>query len=530
MSERNKAVKERYSKSLLLFGTALAGLLFDTSAGAASPSATGTSTKKRSSHAVAAHTTSSSVSARKDHTSPRKKRSTGPLLSKDSEEVNVSTRRVASHGAEVTVSRKVMDRFVEGSNPMQILAQTTPGANFASTDAFGLDTYGNTFYVRGFTQMQIGATLDGIPMGTQGFANYNGVSITQAMIQDDIASMSMSQGAGALDSFSAQNLGGAMTYVTSDPKDKAGGKISQTFGSYNAFRTYGRVDSGILNSTGTKFYASFARTKTDMWKGQGYQSELQADAKLVQPLGDRGKISAFFGYGNFAQGNYLAMTKNMWEKMGRNSTYLKPDYEKAKQWAYYAQYTSDVPPGYEGVLSNDEIGNYAWDASQLQRTYVSSVNMHYDLFKNVQSDTVAYGNVNSGLYGGTNNFITSPSYGVPSLNADGSVSGVPMALSMAHAAMRRLGFTQKFTIEAPHHNKIETGLWYENNQWVYNQRLYEDGLTSGHNWLSDFKDGTGHTWFENTFNTNTFQFFLQDRWTIIPGMTLLAGFKSLTQT
>ncbi|GAL98941.1 hypothetical protein AA0312_1086 [Acetobacter tropicalis NRIC 0312] len=256
----------------MLFGTALAGLIFDTSVGAAAPSTVGSGIKKRSSHAVAAHTTPSAVAARKDHTLPRKKRSTGPLLSKDSEEVNVSTRRVASHGAEVTVSRKVMDRFVEGTNPMQILAQTTPGANFTSTDAFGLDTYANTFYVRGFNQMQIGATLDGIPLGTQGFLNTNGVSITQAMIQDDIGGMSMSQGAGALDSFSAQNLGGAMTYTSSDPKDKAGGKVSQTFGSYNAFRTYGRVDSGILNSTGTKFYASFARTKSDLWKGQGWNT------------------------------------------------------------------------------------------------------------------------------------------------------------------------------------------------------------------------------------------------------------------
>ncbi|GBQ32165.1 hypothetical protein AA12717_3953 [Gluconacetobacter sacchari DSM 12717] len=277
----------------------------------------------------------------------------------DPEAIRVEASRVRSHGAEVAVTRVVMDRFVSGTNPMQVLSMTTPGANFASTDAFGLDTYGNTFYVRGFTQMQIGATLDGIPLGTQGFANYNGVSITQAMIQDDLAGMTMSQGAGALDSFSAQNLGGAMTYTSSDPKDRPGGKISQTFGSYNAYRTYGRVDSGLLNPTGTKFYASFARTDTNMWKGQGYQSELQADAKVVQPVGDRGRITAFFGYGNFTQGNYLTLTKNMWERMGRYTTYLKPDYEKAKLWAYYAQYTSDVPPGYQGILSNDEIGDYA---------------------------------------------------------------------------------------------------------------------------------------------------------------------------
>lgn len=511
----------------LLRTTAIAGFAVVSVVSPAGAAEVTTPAHKQKAHQGAAAQAATASSARPS--AAQHPRRAGPAHD-DPEAIQVEASRVRSHGAEIAVTRAVMDRFVAGTNPMQILSLTTPGANFTSTDAFGLDTYGNTFYVRGFTQMQIGATLDGIPLGTQGFANYNGVSITQAMIQDDLAGMTMSQGAGALDSFSAQNLGGAMTYTTSDPKDKAGGKISQTFGSYNAVRTYGRVDSGILNPTGTKFYASFARTNTNMWKGQGYQSELQADAKVVQPIGDRGKITAFFGYGNFTQGNYLTMTKNMWEKMGRYSTYLKPDYEKAKLWAYYAQYTSDVPPGYEGILSNDEIGDYAWDASQVQRTYLSAVTGHFDLLRNVASDTVAYGDVSSAIHGGTNNFVTSPSYGVPTLLADGTVSGVPMALGMAHAAMRRLGFTQKFSIEAPHNNHIDTGLWYENNQWIYNSRLYEDYLNDAHNWNSDFKPSQAHTWFDDTYNTNTFQFFLQDRWTIIPGMTLLAGFKSLTQT
>ena len=523
------SLRKRFSsgKKSLLLGTAITGCIIVGSSMTLSSALSATTSSEHTSklHAVSKKKTATTQS--KPKTSKTLK--TG-ISSKENESVTVSRKRFQSRDAEVAISRETMDHFVAGTNPMQVLSMTTPGANFASTDAFGLDTYGNTFYVRGFNQMQLGATLDGMPMGTQGFANYNGVSITQAMIQDDISGMTLSQGAGALDTFSAQTLGGAMTYASSDPKDKAGGKVSQTFGSYSAYRTYGRVDSGILNSTGTKFYASFARTNTNMWKGAGNQSELQADAKIVQPLGEKGKLTGFFGYGNFTQANYLTLTKNMWQTQGRNTTYLKPDYEKAKLWAYYAQYTDQVPPGYQGILSNDEIGDYAWDASQVQRTYVSYVKAQYDLFKNVHSDTIAFGNVNSAIHGGTNNFVTSPSGGPVSLNADGTVSGIPMALSMAHAYMQRLGFTQKFSIEAPHHNHIETGIWYENNKWVYDQRLYEDGLYSGHKMNSDFKKGTGHTWFEDTFNTNTFQFFLQDRWTIIPGMTLLAGFKSLTQT
>lgn len=173
--------------------------------------------------------------------------------------------------------------------------------------------------------------------------------------------------------------------------------------------------------------------------------------------------------------------------MGRNATFLKPDYEKAKLWAYYAQYTNNVPPGYEGILSNDDIGNYVWDGSQIQRTYLSYINGHFDLFKNVRSDTTAYAGLTSGTSGYTNNFVTSPSYGAVSLNADGTVSGVPMALGMPHLYGQRLGFTQKFSIDAPKNNHIDTGIWYENNYWSDDYRLYEDNLNSGHNSNSDFK-------------------------------------------
>ncbi|WP_147092117.1 TonB-dependent receptor domain-containing protein [Swaminathania salitolerans] len=447
-----------------------------------------------------------------------------------SESISVNARKTKSHAAEIVVTRKTIDRFVPGTNPMKALARTTPGATFTSSDAFGLDLPANTFYVRGFTQLQLGATLDGIPLGSQGYPNQNGVSITQAMIQDDIAGMTLSQGAGALDIFSAQLLGGALTYTSSDPADRAGGRLSQTFGSSNAFRTYARADSGVLNATGSKFYASFARTENNLWKGEGYQRELQADAKFVQPIHEKATLTGFFGYGNFMQANYLPLTLNMWRRMGRDTTFLKPDYEKAKLWAYYAQYTSQVPPGYEGILSHDEAANYAWDGSQIQRSYLSSLSGRVDLTKKLRSDTVLYGNVNSAIYGGTNNFVTSPSYGVPYLRPDNTVSGVPMALQRNHADMRRVGFTQKLSWEAPHRNLVQTGLWYESNRWIYDVRLYEDTPSAAHSMMSGLRRGTGSTWFENSYNTNTFQFFLQDRWRILPGMTLLAGFKALTQT
>ena len=432
------------------------------------------------------------------------------------ETLKVSVGRVHTHNAVQAVSREQMDHFVEGTSPNQILALTTPGASFQSDDAFGLDTVANTLYVRGFNQTQLGETLDGIPMGGQGFHNWNGLSVDQMEIQENVAGMTMSQGAGALDTPSAQTLGGALTYTTSDPKDKAGGRVGQTFGSYNAFRTFGRVDSGVLNSTGTKFYASFARTDQDKWKGYGDQQEMQANFKLVQPVGDRGKITAIFDYSDFQQYNYLGLTKGMWQREGRNADYLKPDYATALRYAQIGQ-------GYPGVSalpgdpSVEDMENYAYDGTQTQRNYLSAITGEFQLFPNVTSKTVAYAHVSNGDYSGTNPFLTSPS------------TGVPMVMETGHPDVRRIGFTQNFTINV-HKNVIQTGIWYENDTFNYPMRMYEDGLTSAHNSISGFKGSQATTWYSDSFNTNTFQFYLQDTYHIIEGMTVSAGFKSMLQT
>ncbi|MBV1832526.1 TonB-dependent receptor domain-containing protein [Novacetimonas pomaceti] len=432
------------------------------------------------------------------------------------ETLKVSVSRIRSHGAVQAVTRQQMDHFVEGTSPNQVLAMTTPGVSFASDDAFGLDTVANTLYIRGFSRNQVGASLDGIPMGEQGFGNINGLTVDEAVIQENLSGMTVSQGAGAVDTPSAQNLGGALTYTTSDPLSKAGGRVGQTFGSYNAFRTFGRVDSGVLNSTGTKFYASYARTDQDLWKGFGYQLEQQANFKLVQPVGDRGKITAIFDYSNFEQYNYMGLTKGLWETQGRNTTFLKPNYALAKEYAYYAQ-NGGVPANLQGILTNDEIGDYAYDGTQTQRNYLSAVTADFQLFPNVTSKTVAYAHVSSGDYSGTNPYLVSPT------------SGVDMAMETGHMSTQRIGFTQSFDIKV-HDNDIQTGIWYENVDYSYPMRLYEDGVDQAHNSVGDFRASQASTWYSDAFNTNTFQFYLQDTYHIIPGMTINAGFRSLLQT
>ena len=476
----------------------------------ASASAADTASTHR---AIRYHLNTAAIPPKHTHPATTKHRHTEPHSADESMTVRVA--RTGSHGAVQAVSRETMDHFVSGTSPMQILALTTPGANFASDDAFGLDTVANTLYVRGFNQTQLGVSLDGIPMGGQGFHNWNGLGVDQMEIQENISGMQMSQGAGALDVPSAQTLGGAITFDTSDPLNKAGGQISQLFGSNNGFRTFARVDSGVLNSSGTKFYAAYARTAQDLWKGYGDQQEQQANFKLVQPVGEHGKITAIFDYSNFEQYNYLSLTKNMWQKMGRNTTYLKPNYALAKEYAAAAQ-AGTVPAGLEGILSTDEVGDYAYDGTQTQRNYLSAVTGEFRLFPNVTSKTIAYGHVSNGDYSATNPFLISPT------------SQVPMAMETGHPDVRRLGLVQNFDIHAGSKNDIKTGVWYENDRFNYPMYMYEDGVNYPHSSIADFKNGT--EWWGDSFNTNTFQFYLQDTYHILREMTVTAGFRSMLQT
>ncbi|WP_231118844.1 TonB-dependent receptor domain-containing protein [Oecophyllibacter saccharovorans] len=444
------------------------------------------------------------------------------------ETMKIGARRHVSHGAVDVVSRQTMNEFVTGTNPNAILAYTTPGANFTSSDALGLDAVADTLYVRGFNLTQLGVTMDGIPLGGQGFGNAYGLSIDQAEIQENVTSIAMSQGAGALDTPSTQTLGGAISYTTSDPLNKAGGQVSQMFGSYGAYRTFARADSGKLNDTGTKFYAAFSRTDQNLWKGAGGQDELLANFKGVQPIqGDRGKLTALFDYSRLDQDNYMPLTESMWKIMGRKTTYSMPNWSKAKGFACAnaanlglkaggcAGVTlPDLPMGLDGQPIDP--GNFQYAGNQYQQNYLSALNFDYKLFSNVTSRTVAYAQVSNGDYGNTQLGVSSP-------------DGMPSAWMGQKSNTRRIGFTQNFDIHAGDRNLIKTGLWYENNRFQLPEYLWADQWDGPHD-VHDYSKGSSTKWWQRNFNSNTFQFYVQDTFTITRGLKFTAGFKSLTET
>ena len=129
---------------------------------------------------------------------------------------------------------------VTGTSPLKAIAKL-PGVNFQSADAFGTYEWSTRITIRGFNQNQLGFNLDGIPLGDMSYGNTNGLHISRAIVGENIGSTLVSQGSGAIDAQSTNNLGGTLQFKSIDPRDALGVDASGTYGSNNTYRGFLRV-------------------------------------------------------------------------------------------------------------------------------------------------------------------------------------------------------------------------------------------------------------------------------------------------
>lgn len=393
-----------------------------------------------------------------------------------------------------------------------------PGVSFSSTDPFGIDSFGANLYVRGFFMNQLGVTVDGVPLNDQTYQSVSGMSLASSIIPDDIQSMRMSQGAGSVELPSTNTLGGTIQIGSSDPSEKRGGKVSQSFGSYNSYRTYVRLDSGKLNDTGTRFYTSYARTDEGMWMGKGDQFMQQVDAKLVQPIGNRSRMSAFFNWSTLAQWNYPDTSIGILKNLGWRTPHLYPNYAQAYG---IANGTRPVPPGYNNVPGINGADIAMYDGGQSETNFMGGLHFDLALTDRLTWNTTLYGHSQTGYYSYTD-------------SEDPSPNGAPFSEEVWQNRQERYGIDTSLRYKWGRHT-IEGGVWYENNNqqaglFNYQQPLLGEGAplkaVGPYNvYGRAFMQGYNFQW-----TTNVMQFHLQDSVQLTPGLTLHAGFKSMVAT
>ncbi len=191
-----------------------------------------------------------------------------------------------------------------------------PGVSAQSIDALGLNEQSLSLQVRGFNTTHLGYTLDGMPLGDGAYNNYNGLTISRALISENLGRADLATGIAGLAIPSTSNLGGALTYVSSDPHQEPGIAVNGTIGSEESRRTFVRFDTG--EHSGFSAYISGQYSEQDLFVNQDAYNKStgkQLNAKLKYKF-DGGTITAFVDLSRTNQADDAYLSKEMLARRG----------------------------------------------------------------------------------------------------------------------------------------------------------------------------------------------------------------------
>jgi len=178
----------------------------------------------------------------------------------------------------VAIGGVELQKLLPGVNPLKAI-ETLPGVVFETADPWGNNEQNEQLFVHGFSTQQLGYTMDGVPLGDQQYGNYNGLSPSRALTSENVDRVNLSSGAGSLGVASTSNLGGAIETYSIDPSHAAGADARQTLGSYEADRTFLRLDTGDFADG--RAFASYVHQEARAWDFDGHQGGDQVNLKYV---------------------------------------------------------------------------------------------------------------------------------------------------------------------------------------------------------------------------------------------------------
>ncbi|WP_229257087.1 TonB-dependent receptor [Duganella lactea] len=413
----------------------------------------------------------------------------------------VQTVEITGRGQSRQVQNINKDDLAEalpGTSPLKVL-EKLPGVNFQSSDPFGAYEWSTSFSIRGFNQNQLGYTLDGIPLGDMSYGNNNGLHISRAISAENIGSVSVSQGAGALGTASSSNLGGTVQFFTLAPTDARGLTFAQTFGSDSTSRTFVRADTGLINGA-VKAFISGTRQRTDKWKGEGGQDQDQWNGRFVYNFGDSNSLTGFVNYSDRKEIDYQDLSKEMIGRLGYNWDNYQPDWQRAVNAA------RGVYSG--GVTSLDDA---YYSAGGLRKDTLGGLTLDLNLATGVDLKTSIYHHDNKGQ----GHWYT------PYVPTD---AANPISLRTTEYAIGRDGIISDLTWEIGDHT-ISAGLWGERSNHTATRAYY--GVTGPGDTMYYLSNPFRIDW-RQSFVTNTAQYYLQDTLALMDGkLKINAGFKSL---
>ncbi|MFD1106312.1 TonB-dependent receptor [Sphingobium olei] len=472
-----------------------------------------------------------------------------------------------TRSATAIVSSEIQ-KILPGVAPLKAI-QTLPGVLYITADPWGNNEQNAQIFVHGFAGNQLGYTMDGLPLGDQSYGNYNGLSPQRAVISENVARVVVATGAGDLATPSNSNLGGTVETFSSDPEQAFGVRAAQTVGSYDASRTYLRIDSGDIGG-GNAAYISGVRQRARAWDFNGIQKGWQANAKFVHD-DSTGKLTLYFDYNDMTQPNEDA-TVFFKPSAGGTATAVQlfTPYTKPFFYPDFDGYRSS----YLTALGNSpaaEGSNYRNYYSDAQRTdYLAYARYDAHLSDKITWSTTGYYHHNDGagvVAGPLGQSITTaqpyldPNYArLPTncrftANNNGVRPAACTALTDAQAAaagaalvaatggsglitrtteyrIDREGVISSVSVDAGPH-KIEFGGWFEHNSTTQWRRWYavpvgNPAISTPYIRPRDVLEPL-FTQYQGEARINQLQLHIQDTWQVTDRLLVQGGFKTSAQ-
>ncbi len=387
------------------------------------------------------------------------------------------------------ITRQDLADALPGTSPLKTL-QKLPGVSFQSADAFGAYEWSTRLSVRGFSQGQLGFTLDGIPLGNMSYGNNNGLHISRAIIPENLRRVDLSQGSGAVGTASTSNLGGTVQFISADPPDVAGIRASQSVGSHAMRRSFVRLDSGLLDS-GTALSASAVRQHAEKWKGQGPQDLTQFNSKLVH-----GNLSAFYNYSDRSENDYQDLSLDMRDRLGWDWDNYAPDWQRALQAARGM---------FSGAVNNRDDAYYTARGLRKDHLAGAALDLEND-DASLRMKASAYYHRNEGQGHWYTPYTPSS-------------AEVPISVRSTEYGVRRHGLIADLSWKHGVHT-VNGGVWYEHNLHDLARNFY---AASGPDDTNRFLSNPMLTGFAQQFVVRTTQFYLQDTVALLDNHLRLNG-------
>ncbi|WP_019831490.1 TonB-dependent receptor [Sphingomonas sp. PR090111-T3T-6A] len=465
--------------------------------------------------------------------------STDASDTEDSNSIIVTSRRTRSV---VAMEGPEIQKILPGISPLKAI-QTLPGVTYLTADPWGNNEQNISLFVHGFNAQQLGYTLDGVPLGDQTYGNFNGLSPQRAIISEDVGRVTLASGAGDLGTASTSNLGGTIDTFSSDPRDEQTTTIQQTFGSYDTFRTYGRIDTGTFGN-GNKLYFSAVRQDAKAWDFNGKQGGYQADIKFVHD-DSTGKLTYYFAYSDKTEPNEDATVINP----AKGETVAKAPYTRpffygdlAAAEAYYPSAANGFKGSAAYQAAGDNYRNYYSDA---QRTdYLTYAKYDWNVSDKIHWSNQGYFHHDDGVgvvagpIGAAglpqlfSFYFPLPNPGAPATDP-ANLAGLSKIFGNSGMATRtteyridRGGVISTLRASLGNH-EIEVGGWYEHQSTSAYRRWYAFDIN---NPTTPYQRPLNIanpliTQYGSEVRVNEYQYHVQDAWHIRPNITLQAGFK-----